>query len=352
MRPTPAIPPLLQKVSRSFGLSLRLLPAALRAPVSLAYLLARIADTVADTAGKPAEERLALLDSLRLAWQSPLEYGALNQALRDFAHQVTDPHERILLTHWQSCLDALAQLPPSDQALIRQVLDAITEGQRWDLSALDGAQRGVNSCEELDRYTWLVAGSVGEFWTRMCQLHLHDWYTPTCTTAQLMQWGAAYGKGLQRLNILRDAGLDLQQGRCYWPAQELQPLGIDSRRLCEAARSRDRATLATLQPVFEAWLDITQEQLHDGLRYSLALRGWRLRLASALPCLIGMHTLALLRQAGPQALTEHIKVPRRQVQSLLLRLLLSGVSDRQLLQCWQSALPRAETSRGSARIGT
>jgi len=341
---------LLQKVSRSFGLSLRLLPSGLREPISLAYLLARLADTVADATGQTTARRLSMLDSLRHALQSPQEHPALDLALRDFARHVTDAHEQILLTQGQSCLDALTQLSPADQAVIRQVLDAITEGQRWDLNALDGAQRGVQTREELDRYTWLVAGSVGEFWTHMCQLHLRDWHTGT--GADLMQWGAAYGKGLQRLNILRDAGQDLRHGRCYWPAEELEPMGLDSARLCQAARSRDMATLERLSPLFEAWLHTTQEQLHAGLRYSMALRGLRLRLASALPCLIGMHTLALLRQAGPRALVQHVKVPRRTVQSLLLRLLVCGVSDQQLQRCWKSALTRAESLRGSARIGT
>src|SRR5437870_12047683 len=41
---------LLRSVSRSFYLSIRFLPAQLREPVALAYLLARTTDTVADTA--------------------------------------------------------------------------------------------------------------------------------------------------------------------------------------------------------------------------------------------------------------------------------------------------------------
>jgi len=40
---------ILRSVSRSFYLSIRFLPAALREPVALAYLLARTTDTVADT---------------------------------------------------------------------------------------------------------------------------------------------------------------------------------------------------------------------------------------------------------------------------------------------------------------
>ncbi|MBM3387623.1 MAG: hypothetical protein FJY36_08165, partial [Betaproteobacteria bacterium] len=235
-----------------------------------------------------------------------------------------------------------------DQAVIRQVLAAITAGQRWDLEALDDPQRGVQTRAEVARYTWWVAGSVGEFWTRICALHLNHWHTGR--SDDLMQWGAHYGQGLQRLNILRDAGRDLRAGRCYWPAEELAPLGLDRDRLCAAVRTGDRATLAGLAPLLEDWHRLTETQLHDGLRYSLTLRGWRLRLASVLPCLIGIRTLTLLRQAGPRALIEHIKLPRRQVHRLLLGLLWHGVSDEQITAAWASALPPTEAGPRSARI--
>lgn len=344
----PNIPQLLQGVSRSFGLSIRLLPAAVREPVGLAYLLARITDTVADTTSQSAARRMALLDSLQHALLTPQDHPNLDHALRDFARHVADPHEQGLLRQGQTCLDALSQQPKADQGVIRQVLAAILEGQRWDLRTLDGPQQGVQTRQELDRYTWLVAGSVGEFWTRLCDLHLRGWHTGT--RADLLQWGAAYGQGLQRLNILRDAGQDLRAGRCYWPAEELEALGLNSAQLCEAAQSRDMATLERLRPLFDAWLLTAQQQLHDGLRYSLSLHGRRLRLASALPGLIGVRTLALLQQAGPRALVEHVKVPRRDVQRLLFRLILGGVSDRLLLQYWPSALPPAKPPSGSARI--
>ena len=339
---------LLRGVSRSFELSIRLLPPVLREPVGLAYLLARLTDTIADTPGQAVAHRLALLGSLLHAIEQAQDTPQLSWALKDFARHVDDPHERALLAQGQACLDALVRQPEADQAIIRQVLAAITEGQRWDLSALDGPQRGVHSSAEVDRYTWLVAGSVGEFWTRICALHLVDWHR--ASTADLMQWGAHYGQGLQRLNILRDAGRDLCAGRCYWPTEELAPLGLDRAQLCAAVHSGDLATLARLAPLLERWHQLTQDQLQQGLRYSLALRGRRLRLASALPCLIGIRTLTLLRQAGPQALLSHVKLPRREVHRLLLALLLRGVSDRQLRDCWDSALAGREAGPESARI--
>ena len=50
---------LLQSVSRSFYLTLRILPAAVRPQIGLAYLLARTTDTIADTELVSLEQRLA-----------------------------------------------------------------------------------------------------------------------------------------------------------------------------------------------------------------------------------------------------------------------------------------------------
>src|SRR6056297_2017116 len=56
---------LLKSVSRSFYLSIRFLPATMREPVALGYLIARLTDTVADAPGIPEERRLELLEGLR-----------------------------------------------------------------------------------------------------------------------------------------------------------------------------------------------------------------------------------------------------------------------------------------------
>ena len=56
---------LLAAVSRSFYLTLKALPKELREPISLAYLLARTADTIADTASVSAEVRLDCLEHYR-----------------------------------------------------------------------------------------------------------------------------------------------------------------------------------------------------------------------------------------------------------------------------------------------
>ena len=321
--------PLLRGVSRSFYLTIRLLPAALRAPIAVAYLLARATDTVADTTALGAQDREQLLSALTASIQAA--NGQLQgppHQVATFAAQQSDPHERALMLALPECLALLQGLPKPDQDSVRWVLGHIADGQMRDVNRFGHGLASLASETELDEYTWLVAGCVGEFWTELCVRHLPGFATEPAPG--MRQLGRAYGMGLQRLNILRDAGADLAAGRCYLPDSLLRPLGLDPQTLWQAVHNGDLQALAPLQPLWQEQLALTQAQLADGLRYSLALNSRRLRLATALPALLGARTVALLAQAGPMALSRKVKMPRSEVRSLLLRLLLTGVSRRSL----------------------
>ena len=326
---------LLRQVSRSFDLSIRLLPPALQGPVAIGYLLARATDTVADTTALPLVERQVLLmlmsqaiDSSQACTPRTAELNRLTQA---FAAQQTDPHERALMQALPQCLPLLHTLTDADQTSVRQVLRHITQGQQLDMTRFGPGLQALQTEAELADYTWLVAGCVGEFWTELCGRHLPGY--SLLPQAEMMRIGREYGMGLQRLNIIRDAGADLTAGRCYWPEETLRQAGLTPAMLEQAAQTPNADTLLALAPLYTQWLDHTQAQLADGMRYALALRPLRLRLASALPALIGARTVALLRQAGPAALNQRVKMPRHEVRALLGRIALGlaspAVLDRQ-----------------------
>ena len=310
---------LLRQVSRSFDLSIRLLPAAVQKPVAVGYLLARATDTVADTTDLPLTERQFLLNLMTQMIASPFvqteKARALQQHAQAFAAQQTDPGERALMQALPQCLLLLQMLGEADQASVRQVLRHITQGQQMDMARFGPGLHALHTEAELDHYTWLVAGCVGEFWTELCERHLPG-YTGL-DTDEMMRLGRQYGMGLQRLNILRDAGVDLMAGRCYWPTETLATAGLAPALLAEAAHTGQADTLRALAPLYAQWLDDTQLQLACGMRYALALKPLRLRLASALPALIGARTVALLRQAGPMALTQRVKMPRHELRRLM-----------------------------------
>ena len=306
--------PVLRSVSRAFYLSLRILPRPLRDPLSLAYLLARATDTIADTPEPPAKLRIEALHTLARAIQGTAPREAATQLSDSFAALQGDEAERTLIQHLSGLLEWLDELETGDRAEVRSVLEKITRGQRLDLERFGGgASAGIaalSTAAELDEYTYLVAGGVGEFWTRICFAHVANFSKRPET--EMREWGIQYGQGLQLINILRDAGDDLRHGRCYFPADELQSLGIAPEKvLHEPAR---------VAPLLEKWRQKAERGLEAGIDYACAIRNRRIRFATALPALIGARTLALLRDVvGAEVFEVRVKVPRDEVRKMMLR---------------------------------
>jgi len=306
--------PLLKEVSRSFYLTLRILPGGVRSQIGLAYLLARTTDTIADTELVPAGQRLEALQGLREAilepGRAPLDFGELARCQASGA-------ERVLLERWESSLALLRALPPADRLLVQRVLDTITSGQELDLRRFAGASaenlRSLRTEEELDDYTYRVAGCVGEFWTRMCRAHLFP--KAALEDAVFLTNGVRFGKGLQLVNILRDLPADLRQGRCYVPAEALAAQGLTPGDLrLPGNEPRARA-------VYDRYLTQAEAHLAAGWAYTNALPrgGVRVRLACAWPILIGLETLKLLRCGPILDPAQRVKVSRSQVKRLIWR---------------------------------
>lgn len=305
---------LLAAVSRSFYLSLRVLPRAVRAPLSLGYLLARAADTIADVPVRPAAERLALLAAFNTAVQSgDADAAAVCAAAAGFSRDVAHEGERILLERLAECVAALRAGTPDEARLIRIVLERIIRGQSLDLQRFpEGTARQLASAAELEEYTWLVAGCVGEFWTETCLLHL-----PKCSRLpreEMIAHGVRFGKGLQLVNILRDQPKDMAQGRCYLPAEELRAAGVTD-------FSWPATDWKPWHTVRRRWLDQARDFLRSGRDYAAALRSTRLRLAVLLPLYIGGATLDLLAAQPEDAPPQPAKIPRSAVKRLFLRAL-------------------------------
>jgi farnesyl-diphosphate farnesyltransferase len=320
---------LLRSVSRSFYLSIRFLPASLREPIALAYLLARTSDTVADTSQIPVAVRM---ETLRL-----LSDGIRGTASRDVVADVTasfvslqeNTSERQLLEVFPDCVLWLNQMEHANRNDIRVVLEQITRGQMLDLERFGDAKevRALGTAADLDEYTYLVAGCVGEFWTRVCFRHVRNFANRT--EDEMLALGRRYGMALQLINVLRDAGSDLRAGRCYFPEYELNAAHVmPSQILSEPER---------FQPIYRTWLEKAKAGLESGMEYSRAIKNRRVRAATVLPALIGSHTLALLNAAGPMALQRTVKVPRGEVRAMIVRLAFACGSRHRIESLWNRA---------------
>jgi farnesyl-diphosphate farnesyltransferase len=300
---------LLKGVSRSFYLTLRLLPAPMRGAASLGYLLARTSDTLADSAGAPVEARLLCLDwferSLageeeRPRWPLPV------------LNAIADPRERRLLESTGDLFAWLATLPGGEAGLVREVVGIIIGGQRLDLERFGRADGGnpvaLSDEAALEDYAFRVAGCVGAFWTKLGFLTMGEGFS-RAPQDELLERGIAYGKGLQLVNILRDLPADLAGGRCYLPVEDPH----DAVRLMAAHRQ---------------WVGRASVWVEEGFSYAESLPSRRLRAASVLPAMIARETLGRLREADWEMLRRRVKIPRRRIYLTLLRALVGNTGGR------------------------
>ena len=316
---------LLKATSRSFYLTLRVLPARVRPQIGLAYLLARTTDTIADTELVPPAQRLDALQKLRerILGQSsaPLNFGEL-------VEKQGSPAEKTLLEKTEAGLALLQTLSPEDLKLVREVLATITRGQEMDLQrfgSLGPANSGptgqqiiaLDTPAELDDYTYRVAGCVGEFWTKICRAHLFP--HARLDEEQLIADGIRFGKGLQLVNILRDLPADLKAGRCYLPAERLEQAKLFPEILLSPAAG------SKFLPLFHEYLDKAESHLAAGWVYTntLPFAQFRVRLACAWPVLIGLRTIEKLRAADLFALQQRVKVSRGEVRGIIFHSLLA-----------------------------
>lgn len=374
---SPRLVALLKRVSRSFYLSVRVLPPSVQAQVAVGYLLARAADTVADTPLLPNQARAEILAELRraVAGQNPapllLQLGKLvppeNQAQSQTARA-----ERELLLVVGECLSVLRTLLPDDQRLIEHVLDQLAHGMTVDLQRFPAADAVVapahivalTSLEQLDEYTYYAAGCVGEFWTDLMARHVAG--LSHLAERELRGRGVALGKALQLVNVLRDAAADLRAGRCYWPTALLLPHGLSPVALAEfvapGAAPPSSAQARELIQLTDKLAGLIIEASERAWPYVRAIptTAVRLRLACAWPLLLALATLEKVRQAGSPILCADgpVKVTRGQVYGLIARstgaaLLDQGGEGQRLDRIYAAALAAAKAparSSASARL--
>src|SRR5262249_19840134 len=200
--------------------------------------------------------------------------------------------ERWLLERVGDAVTRVRALPAADRHAVAAVLDTLTSGMVFDLTRFPGedarALAALETLDELDHYTYLVAGCVGPFWTAVHVAHrprLRGW-----DVANRSAQAIAFGKALQMTNVLRDVAGDLAHGRCYVPAGELAAIGVRPVELCEPG-SRQRA-----RTVYDRLLAHALTHYDQGWSYTLAIPvpEWRMRLACVWPLSIGLGTLGAL----------------------------------------------------------
>ena len=315
----------LKEVSRSFYLTLAVLPGCVAKQVGLAYLFARAADTIADAGRLDRTTRGTLLRQLKLQFvRESCDRKDIADIQAMAAPQQGHAGERTLLEHLDSCFQVYEDLAPDAQAEIRRVLPILISGMEMDLERFPGESEvdlaALSSLDDLDAYTYKIAGCVGEFWTNVMYAHLSR-IQRTWDREAKIRTGIRFGKGLQLTNILKDLPTDLRRGRCYIPSEMLAQAGLEPRDLLDAR------TMAAFRPILHMLVQTALAHLDEGWLYVTSIPRFevRLRLACMWPVLIALKTLHLLTTCDnildP---ARKLKISRFEVYRLIVTSTLTG----------------------------
>ena len=208
---------LLDRTSRTFALAIPLLETPPRHEVSVSYLLFRIADTFEDATRWSRQRRLDALGAFTQLLRNPEHYGAhaLGRAWRD-ERPSDDEGTLELLEELDGVVRELDGFSSVRRRLIVQHVARTAEGMTEFVRRADedGGLKLVDA-QDLQRYCYVVAGIVGELLT---ELFIESAPHLEAVRPELMERQAAFGEGLQLVNILKDADADALEGRSYLPS--------------------------------------------------------------------------------------------------------------------------------------
>ena len=321
----------LPKVSRTFALTIRLLPGTLEHPVAVAYLLCRIADTIEDSATLPAAEKSALLGVFRAA----IGGGDTGALARTFAAGRTDDERLTRDAHL--ALAAFRRLAPGTQTRIRPHVEEMCDGMAEFARARgdDAALFTLPDLAALDRYCYYVAGTVGHLLTGLFVDHLPGLDPPR--EARLRSLATSFGLGLQLTNIIKDISADRARGWSFVPADLCRRSGVAPEALLDPAH-RDAALQAMGILIAKA-----RTHLDDAVEYCTLLprSAYGIRMFCLLAVNLAIRTLRLA-QRDPRLLdpTAKLKITRREVRTTLALTALTAPSNG-LVRSYFQALARA-----------
>jgi farnesyl-diphosphate farnesyltransferase len=287
---------ILPHVSRTFALTIPQLPSGLRTPVTNAYLLCRIADTIEDEVD-PAVAATLVLQQRFVSVVCGREDADL--LVRDVVPQLsarTLPAERDLVQNMRRVVGITAGFEEPQRIAIQRCLDIMCHGMhKFQLTA---SVRGLPRSTDLDDYCYYVAGVVGQMLTELfcsysAQIRQHR--------AELHDLAVSFAQGLQMTNILKDVWEDRSRGACWLPQEVFTRYGIDLEQLGAGPDTRFDAGMREL-------VGVAHVHLRNALAYTLLIPGKETGIRRFCLWAIGLAVLTLKRIAKTPGFTSGTQV--------------------------------------------
>ncbi|GEN36166.1 MULTISPECIES: squalene/phytoene synthase family protein [Aneurinibacillus] len=210
---------MLLATSRTFFIPISHLSQGLQEAVASAYLCMRAIDEIEDHPELPSDVKVSLLRSISLLLDKPIEDKAFTELFKPYTSFL--PDVTLQFGDW------VKLSPPSIEPNIRNATAIMAKGMADWVSK----NWHIKNEEDLDSYTFYVAGLVGillsEIW---------EWHNSDIKTDRELAIG--FGRGLQAVNIIRNRAEDRTRGVDFfpdgWEAEEMFAYARRNLALAEA----------------------------------------------------------------------------------------------------------------------
>jgi farnesyl-diphosphate farnesyltransferase len=301
---------LLQGVSRTFALTIPQLPQGLAKPVSNAYLLCRIVDTIEDEVALSPLQKREFCTQFAAVVRGHEAAAPLSLKLAPLLSENTIPAEHELIRLIPRVIDITHSFEPQQQNALADCVEIMAKGmiefQDKDL------HRGLATMREMDRYCYFVAGVVGEMLTRLfchysSEIRNHE--------SEMMDLAVSFGQGLQMTNILKDLWDDHARGVCWLPRDIFeQHGGYDLASLKPG--HKDEA----FKEGFSVLIGIAHRHLKNALEYTLSIPSHEFGMREFCLWALGMAILTLrkIHQHLDFDQSSQVKITRKAVKTTII----------------------------------
>ena len=310
---------ILPGVSRTFALTIPVLPGRLAKVVTNAYLLCRIADTIEDDTALTDRQKTQFHNRFLAVIEGQEDADAFAEDLSPLLSARVLPDERNLVRNTARVVRVMQGLSGRERKALTRCLAVMCSGM--PKFQRNKTLRGLRDLKELGAYCYVVAGVVGEMLTELFCAHCPDL---TRDRREMKRLAVSFGQGLQMTNILKDIWDDRRDGTCWLPRSMFAGEGDSLARIEEFHRTHAfRAGMNSL-------IGVTHRHLQNALEYTCLIPAREAGMRRFCLWALGLAVMTLQKLHRNPHFTsgDQVKVSRRTVRATILATNLALTSDR------------------------
>ncbi len=310
---------ILPGVSRTFALTIPVLPDRLAEVVTNAYLLCRIADTIEDDVGLNNAQKSRFHERFVAVVEGGEPAERFAAELAPLLSDRVLAAERELIENTAAVIRVTHGFLPAERAALTRCVRVMCAGMPE--FARNRSLKGLVDLEQMTSYCYYVAGVVGEMLTELFLLHCPELERHR---ERLMALSVSFGQGLQMTNILKDIWDDRLADACWLPRSVFERGGLTLERL------EDGHLSVSFRDGLNHLLGVAHGHLRNALEYTCLIPKREVGIRRFCLWAIGLAVLTLRKiHRNPHFRSgAEVKVSRRTVKATVVTTNLTLMSNR------------------------